>query len=103
VFASGPRAYWAERLAAHDVPAAVVHSIPEAIEEPEVKHPGMLHQLEHPRYGRMTAMRRASRIDGERESQPLPPPALGEHTDRVLHDFGFAAEEVAELRGAGAV
>jgi formyl-CoA transferase len=103
VFAAKPRAYWAERLAAHDVPAAVVHSIPEAMEEPEVKHLGMLHQLEHPRYGRMTAMRRASRIDGERESQPLPPPALGEHTDAVLRDFGFAAEEVAELRGAGAV
>jgi crotonobetainyl-CoA:carnitine CoA-transferase CaiB-like acyl-CoA transferase len=81
----------------------VVHSIPEAMEEPEVKHLGMLHPLEHPRYGKKIAMRRASRIDGERESDPLPPPALGEHTDAVLRDFGFAAEEVAELRGAGAV
>jgi formyl-CoA transferase len=103
VFAAKPRAYWAERLAACDVPAAVVHSIPEAIEEPEVKHLGMLHELNHPRYGKMTAMRRASRIDGERESQPLPPPALGEHTDAVLRDFGFAAEEIAGLRGAGAI
>jgi formyl-CoA transferase len=103
VFAAKPRAYWAERLAACDVPAAVVHSIPEAIEEPEVKHLGMLHELNHPRYGKLTAMRRASRIDGERESQPLPPPALGEHTDAVLRDFGFAAEEIAGLRGAGAI
>ncbi|HUL93332.1 MAG TPA: CaiB/BaiF CoA-transferase family protein [Burkholderiales bacterium] len=103
VFAQKPRAYWAERLAAHDVPAAVVHSIPEAMEEPEVKHLGMLHELNHPRYGRKTAMRRATRIDGERESQPLPPPALGEHTDAVLRDFGFAAEEIAGLRGAGAI
>jgi len=38
VFAAKPREYWAERLAAHDVPAAVVHSIPEAMEESEVKH-----------------------------------------------------------------
>jgi formyl-CoA transferase len=103
VFAARPRAYWAERLAACDVPAAVVHSIPEAMEEPEVRHLGMLHELNHPRYGKMTAMRRASRIDGERESQPLPPPALGEHTETVLRDFGFAAKEIAELRGAGAI
>ena len=103
VFASKPRAYWAERLAAHDVPAAVVHSIPEAMEEPEVKHLGMLHELDHPRYGKQTAMRRATRIGGERESAPLPPPALGEHTGAVLRDFGFAAEEIAELRGAGAI
>jgi formyl-CoA transferase len=103
VFAAKPRSYWAERLARHDVPAAVVHSIPEAMEEPEVKHLGMLHELNHPTYGRQTAMRRASRIDGERESAPLPPPALGEHTDAVLRDFGFAAKEVAELRAAGAI
>ena len=103
VFAAKPRAHWAGRLAAHDVPAAVVHSIPEAMEEPEVKHLGMLHELEHPRYGRKTAMRRASRIDGERESAPLPPPALGEHTNPVLADFGFSPDEIAELRGAGAI
>lgn len=102
VFAARPRVYWAERLAAHDVPAAVVHSIPEAIEEPEVRHLGMLHVLDHPRYGKKIAMRRAPRIDGERESQPLPPPALGEHTDRVLGEFGFSGKEIAELRAAGA-
>jgi crotonobetainyl-CoA:carnitine CoA-transferase CaiB-like acyl-CoA transferase len=103
VFLAKPRTYWAERLAANDVPAAVVHSIPEAMEEPEVKHLGMFHELEHARYGKMTAMRRASRIDGERESQPLPPPALGEHTETVLKEFGFAAPEIAELRGAGVI
>lgn len=103
VFAAQPRAHWAERLAAHDVPAAVVHSIPEAMAEPEVRHLGMFHELEHARYGRRTAMRRAARIDGERESAPLPPPALGEHTDRVLSEFGFGEAEIAALRAAGAV
>jgi len=102
VFAQKPRAYWAERLAVHDVPAAVVHSIPEAMDEPEVKHLGMLHELTHPQYGKQTAMRRATRIDGERESSPLPPPALGEHTGAVLAEFGFSESEIAELRGAGA-
>ncbi len=103
VFAGRPREYWAQKLAAHDVPAAVVHSIPEAMEEPEVRHLGMLHTLNHPRYGERTAMRRASRIGGERESHPLPPPALGEHTDTVLAEFGFAENEIAALRGGGTV
>jgi crotonobetainyl-CoA:carnitine CoA-transferase CaiB-like acyl-CoA transferase len=103
VFAAKPRAYWAERLAAHDVPAAVVHSIPEAMAEPEVRHLHMFHELSHPRYGKLTAMRRASRIHGERESEPLPPPALGEHTDTVLREFGFAGPEIAELRSSGVV
>jgi formyl-CoA transferase len=48
-------------------------------------------------------MRRASRIGGERESQPLPPPALGEHTEQVLAEFGFAPAEFEALRAAGMV
>jgi crotonobetainyl-CoA:carnitine CoA-transferase CaiB-like acyl-CoA transferase len=61
----------------------------------------MFHELDHPRYGRMKTLRRALRINGERESNALPPPALGEHTDAVLHELGFASEEIAEMRAAG--
>jgi crotonobetainyl-CoA:carnitine CoA-transferase CaiB-like acyl-CoA transferase len=32
-----------------------------------------------------------------------PPPALGEHTDDVLADFGFTAQEIAALHQAKAV
>ena len=103
VFAARPRPQWMERLSAHDVPSAVVNSIAEAMHDPEVAHVGLFHELGHPRYGRMTAMRRGGRINGERESQPLPPPALGEHTDGVLRELGFEPAQVDELRSAGIV
>jgi crotonobetainyl-CoA:carnitine CoA-transferase CaiB-like acyl-CoA transferase len=32
-----------------------------------------------------------------------PPPALGEHTDAVLKEFGFTAKEITALRKANAV
>jgi formyl-CoA transferase len=32
-----------------------------------------------------------------------PPPALGEHTDTVLREFGFTAKEISALRNAKAV
>jgi crotonobetainyl-CoA:carnitine CoA-transferase CaiB-like acyl-CoA transferase len=100
IFSSKPRSYWLERLSAHDVPCAPVHTIPEAMADPEVKHLGLFHQLEHERYGKMTVMRRATRLDGEREADPLPPPALGEHTETVLRGLGLAASEIAELQAA---
>ncbi|HVA40630.1 MAG TPA: CoA transferase [Candidatus Binataceae bacterium] len=100
VFAARPRAEWLQRLAAQDVPVAAVHSIPEAMHEPEVEHLGMFHELEHPLYGRQTAMRRPTRIDGARDVDALAPPALGEHTATVLAQFGFTSQEVAALRDA---
>ena len=32
-----------------------------------------------------------------------PPPGPGQHTDEALADWGFAADEIAELRAAGAI
>ena len=103
VFAQRTRNQWMERLAAHDVPSAPVHSIPEAMEDPEVKHLGLFYNYEREGFGTLTAMHRAARIDGEREAVPLPPPLLGEHTERVLLENGFAAAQIAALRDAGIV
>jgi crotonobetainyl-CoA:carnitine CoA-transferase CaiB-like acyl-CoA transferase len=100
IFAARSRSDWMERLAAHDVPSAPVHSIPEAMDDPEVKHLGLFYSYEHPRFGRFTGMHRSARIDGERESAPMPPPALGEHTDAILTEAGLSAGEIAELRAA---
>lgn len=103
VFASRPRTHWMQRLIAHEVPAAEANSIPEAMNDAEVRHLGMFHQLDHSRYGNMTAMRRSVRINGEREEAPLPPPALGEHTDAVLREFGFDQTKIDGLRNAGVI
>lgn len=103
VFAAKTRAQWMERLAARDVPSAPVHSIPEAMDDPEVKHLGLFYEYEHPRFGKFTGMHRSTRIDHERETDPLPPPALGEHTDLVLRETGLAPSEITELRAAGII
>ena len=44
----------------------------------------------------MTLSRTPSRI-------VAPPPDLGEHTDSILKEFGFRANEIAALRKAKAV
>jgi formyl-CoA transferase len=98
VFAAKTRAEWMERLAVEDVPSAPVNSIPEAMADPEVEHLGLFYRYSHPQHGEHTGMHRALRIEGERESDPLPPPGLGEHTDRVLLGAGVAPDEIAVLR-----
>ncbi|HEY5608801.1 MAG TPA: CaiB/BaiF CoA-transferase family protein [Alphaproteobacteria bacterium] len=103
VFAEKPRDPLMARMAANQVPCAKVNSVPEAMNDPEVRHLGLFHEIAHPRYGKMTAMRRSVRIDGAREADPKPPPALGEHTDKVLGDIGIQAAEIGELRANGII
>jgi crotonobetainyl-CoA:carnitine CoA-transferase CaiB-like acyl-CoA transferase len=102
-FATRTRALWMAALADADVPFAPVNTIEEAMRDPEALHLGSFIDLLHPRHGRITALRRPVRIDGEREQGMLPPPALGEHTDEVLASFGFKESEIGDLRGRGLI
>ena len=42
-------------------------------------------------------------LPGDVEPRMDPVPALGEHTDRVLGELGFAADAIAAWRAAGAI
>jgi crotonobetainyl-CoA:carnitine CoA-transferase CaiB-like acyl-CoA transferase len=86
------------RLEVNDVPFAPVHSIPDVIDDPQVKHLETFRALRHPTEGTITAIRRPVRIDGRRDGSDLPPPTLGEHTEAVLTELGYDAEQIAELR-----
>ncbi len=95
-----PRAELMARLENHDVPFAPVHTIPDVIEDPQVRHLETFHTLKHPTEGDITAIRRPVHIDGGRNGSDLPAPTLGEHTEAVLGDLGYDAREIATLRDA---
>ena len=97
-FAAKPRAEWAQRLEAQDVPYAPVHNVEEVIEDPQVKHLGTFYQVQHPQQGEVWGVYPPLRIDGERPAMMRPPPVLGENADEILAELGFGAEQCAELR-----
>jgi crotonobetainyl-CoA:carnitine CoA-transferase CaiB-like acyl-CoA transferase len=43
------------------------------------------------------------RFDGVPGAPTVPPPLLGEHTDEVLAELGFDADEIQALHEGGAV
>ena len=97
-FMKRPRAEWMQRFIAEDVPVAEIHTIPEAMEDPEVVHSKLFRRVMHPKHGEMVVLGRTARINGSREPNPILPPLLGEHTQLVLRDFGFSDEDIAKLR-----
>jgi crotonobetainyl-CoA:carnitine CoA-transferase CaiB-like acyl-CoA transferase len=72
------------------------------IRHPHIAALELLEEYDHPRAGRLRQARNAARFAGTPASIRRPAPVLGQHTDEVLTEIGYAASEIAELRAAGA-
>ncbi len=81
-------------------PERLAHALED---DPQVRHLGLFHEMTHPRYGRVKALRRAIRYDGQRGGAVRPPPDLGEHTEEILSEIGFSKERIASLRSSGLI
>lgn len=78
-----PRDYWLARMAEHDLPFAPVNSIPEAAEDAQSRHLGMIVPVEERREGAEFAVRPAFVYDGQKASAVKAAPLLDEDGGRI--------------------
>jgi succinate---hydroxymethylglutarate CoA-transferase len=83
------------------VPAAPVHDLQSALENPFAVEQGHIRTVDHPT-GPIRLLAPSIRCPGE-EPPCEPAPALGADTDAVLGDLGFTSAEISDLRKAGAL
>jgi crotonobetainyl-CoA:carnitine CoA-transferase CaiB-like acyl-CoA transferase len=102
-FGSRPRAHWLAVLAAHDIPAAPVQPLTAFLEDPAVRHHGMVRDYDHPEVGRLTLMGQPLVFGDTETRDPGRPPTLGEHTGTVLRELGYGDAAVADLRARGVI
>ena len=81
------RPYWMTKLDRADVPFAPVQTVPEVLDDPQIRHLETFYQQEHPTEGPLTLVHRPILIDGSRDIQSRPPPTLGEHTGEILQEL----------------
>ena len=92
---TAPRDHWMKRLEANDVPHAPVNSLPEVMTDPQVRHLGSFHKMQHPERGAYQSIRRPVYFDGARDDQPLDlPPNLNADGERILRDLGYDESEI---------
>ncbi len=89
-----------ERLRAHHIWCAPVQTIDQALADPAVRHLNPFLEMEHPRAGKVKALRHPVRYGaGEPELRRLPP-EVGEQSREILRELGFSDEEMARIEPA---
>ena len=103
VMETRPRAHWVELLEGRGVPCGPINDYAEVLADPHVRARGLVVETEHPTLGRIETLGTPIKLSDTPLAPGRPAPRLGEHTDEILRDAGFGADEVAALRRTGAV
>lgn len=99
--ASAPCAHWLTKLDAAGVPAAAVHSVPEALNHAQAQARGMLQPLDPTRPDGRLGVASPLKLSATPVRNRLPPPRLGEHTLTALSDWGIPEQEIQRLHALG--
>jgi len=91
------------KLREANVPVGPINDLGEVFNDPVVRHLGLIAEVDHPIAGRVRAPGIPVRMSETPGSVRRAPPLLGEHTDEVLRELGYAPLEIEKLRADGAV
>jgi len=94
---------WVARFEAEQVAAGPIYEFDEVFADPQVKHLGLVTEVEQPGYGRARMLAFPVRASATPGSIRRPAPLLGEHTAEVLGELGLPKREIDRLAAAGVV
>ncbi len=93
-----------ESLVEVEVPVAPINSLEEAVNDPQVRHRGMIVELEHPDADTVKTVNFPVKFSKSPVKMRMAAPLLGQHNSEVLTDLlGYGEEEIGVLRRAGVI
>jgi crotonobetainyl-CoA:carnitine CoA-transferase CaiB-like acyl-CoA transferase len=101
--AGATTAEWLERFERAQIAAGPVYEFDEVFADPQVKHLGIVAEVEQPGYGTARMLAFPVRASGTPAAIRRPAPLLGEHTAEVLGEIGVSAGEIARLTATGTI
>lgn len=103
VFLTKPGEEWVRLLNEHDIPVGPINSFEEAFADPQMRARDMLQYIDHPVEGRIPQIGFPVKFSETPGEMRLPPPVLGQHTDEILREIGYAETDIEVMRNSGDV
>jgi crotonobetainyl-CoA:carnitine CoA-transferase CaiB-like acyl-CoA transferase len=103
IFGAGSVTDWVTRLEAGGIAAGPIYEFHEVFEDPQVRHLGLVAEVEQPGAGRVRMLAFPGRASGTPPRIHRPAPLLGQHTAEVLGELGLSREEIERLAAASVV
>jgi crotonobetainyl-CoA:carnitine CoA-transferase CaiB-like acyl-CoA transferase len=100
-FRARTTAEWIDLLRAENIWCAPVNDLTETFDDVAVKHLAPVLEFEHPRAGKVRVLKHPVRYSSGEATVRRPPPDLGQHTDEVLNELGYHADQLRAMRAAG--
>ncbi len=103
VFAGGTVDRWVRALNDAGVPAGPLYTVPELVEDPQVRHLGVVAQTTTSDGAPVRVISQPVKLSRTPARVARGAPDWGEQTDEILGELGCSAAEIAALRAARAV
>jgi crotonobetainyl-CoA:carnitine CoA-transferase CaiB-like acyl-CoA transferase len=89
---------WVELLNAKDIPSGAILSLEAALNQPQIRHRGILKEVKAGDIGTLKLFGLAAQFSETPGGITAPPPRLSEHTGEILAGLGITKEETAALK-----